>query len=70
MRRVPVRERAPYVRALMRVLDVAEPAALLGAIAIALLPRGRQLEPGFGIRDSGFAPAASSKSQIPNPKSL
>jgi sugar phosphate permease len=45
-------------------------AALLGAVAIALLPRHRQLEPGFGIRDSGFAPASSSKSQIPNPKSL
>jgi sugar phosphate permease len=53
-------------------------AALVGAIAIALLPRRRGArESGFGIRDSGFGSVDSAlgtpdstESRIPNPKSL
>jgi MFS family permease len=42
-------------------------AALIGAVAIALLPRRSQLEPGLGTRSSGFV---QPESPIPNPKSL
>jgi MFS family permease len=53
-------------------------AALVGAIAIALLPRRRGAEAlGFGTRDSGFGNVDSAlgtrdsaESRIPNPKSL